>query len=478
MDDHFQRMLEPSSDDIDEETIKRILQVADKQQDVVELDLPGVKKLFLGLERRIQANLLKRVKFADEPAKFLESELELYEEIGQFKAVAAAPSLYPELVKLDVANTLLGLVTHENTDISISMLGCLAEMTDPDVVLEAEKEAGTLLDALVEKNGLELVVQNLKRLDESREEDVRGVNYTLQLIENLVTVRPSLAPLICEKTSFLRVLLTRVKAKRFDDVKAYCAELLSILLAADTENQRRLGQLADINGMDTLLQAIAYYRRRDASCPEEKECIENLFDALCSCLLLPENQARFRQSEGLDLLLRCIREKKGGFLGALKALDSACLNSVPNCEKLIELGGLKTLFPLYMGRGWGVALKGKRPGEREALTEQVHGGGEGGKEGLRKHEVEEARLLGKFVEGGGEKVDRAVELFIKYQEKVRRARLRLNDEGAGDWEEGLGEQGETAEEKGERRMARLMDAGLFMLQRVAVILGFVYSRDA
>lgn len=64
---------------------------------------------------------------------------------------------------------------------SISMLGCLAEMTDPDVVLEAEKEAGTLLDALVEKNGLELVVQNLKRLDESREEDVRGVNYTLQV---------------------------------------------------------------------------------------------------------------------------------------------------------------------------------------------------------------------------------------------------------------------------------------------------------
>lgn len=28
--------------------------MADKQQDVVELDLPGVKKLFLGLERRIQ----------------------------------------------------------------------------------------------------------------------------------------------------------------------------------------------------------------------------------------------------------------------------------------------------------------------------------------------------------------------------------------------------------------------------------------
>jgi hypothetical protein len=46
---------------------------------------------------------------------------------------------------------------------------------------------------------------------------------------------------------------------------------------------------------------------------------------------------------------------------------------VPNCEKLIELGGLKALFPLYMGRGWGTALKGKRQGEKEALTEQVRG---------------------------------------------------------------------------------------------------------
>ncbi len=54
-------------------------------QDVVELDLPGVKRLFLNLEKKVQANLLKRVKFADEPARFLDAELELYEEIGNFK---------------------------------------------------------------------------------------------------------------------------------------------------------------------------------------------------------------------------------------------------------------------------------------------------------------------------------------------------------------------------------------------------------
>lgn len=56
-----------------------------KKQDVVEVDLPGVKRLLLNLEKKVQANLLKRVKFADEPAKFLDAELELYEEIGNFK---------------------------------------------------------------------------------------------------------------------------------------------------------------------------------------------------------------------------------------------------------------------------------------------------------------------------------------------------------------------------------------------------------
>lgn len=125
-----------------------------------------------------------------------------------------------------------GLVTHENTDISIAALGLLGELTDPDVVLEAEKEAGQLIDALVrehcftchyfcsnflhnpvpshhhtqprcsptpcphthqvEKNGLELLVQNLQRLDhegkaqgdgqgQGGEEDAKGIHATLQV---------------------------------------------------------------------------------------------------------------------------------------------------------------------------------------------------------------------------------------------------------------------------------------------------------
>ena len=49
------------------------------------------------------------------------------------------------------------------------------------MVLEVEKEAGTLIEALVDKNGLELLVQNLQRMDEGREEDVKGVIHTMQV---------------------------------------------------------------------------------------------------------------------------------------------------------------------------------------------------------------------------------------------------------------------------------------------------------
>ena len=42
----------------------RILEAADKKEDVVELDVHGVKRLLLALERKIHNNQLKRVKYS------------------------------------------------------------------------------------------------------------------------------------------------------------------------------------------------------------------------------------------------------------------------------------------------------------------------------------------------------------------------------------------------------------------------------
>ena len=52
-----------------------------------------------------------------------------------------------------------GLLSHENTDISISVLALLQELMDPETAVEAEEEMGAFVDALVKEQGLELLVQ-------------------------------------------------------------------------------------------------------------------------------------------------------------------------------------------------------------------------------------------------------------------------------------------------------------------------------
>jgi beta-catenin-like protein 1 len=43
----------------------------------------------------------------------------------------------------------MGLLTHENTDISIAVISLLQELTDVDTLTESEQQATFLIDALV-----------------------------------------------------------------------------------------------------------------------------------------------------------------------------------------------------------------------------------------------------------------------------------------------------------------------------------------
>jgi hypothetical protein len=48
---------------------------------------------------------------------------------------------------------------------------------------------------------------------------------------------------LCEKTGILKFLCQRVSKKRFDEIKHHCAELLHVIMHADTDNQKRLGNI-------------------------------------------------------------------------------------------------------------------------------------------------------------------------------------------------------------------------------------------
>jgi beta-catenin-like protein 1 len=241
-----------------------------------------VKALLINLEKKINKNQKLRIKHAGEHEKFMESEFELHSEIGELHVVAAFPELYPVLIQNNAVMTLFGLITHENTDISIAAISLLQEMTEVDTLLEQPDIAKSFLAAIQKVQGLELLVQNLFRLDEESDEDAQGVHNTMAIFENLLEIDPSLSVYFCEKTYVLRFLSNRLRTKKFDANKLYCSEILSILMQSDVRNTRTLTHLPtddehhnsnhNQNGLELLLESVAVYRKKEVDIADEQVC--------------------------------------------------------------------------------------------------------------------------------------------------------------------------------------------------------------
>lgn len=82
----------------------------------------------------------------------------------------------------------------------------------------------------MENELLQLLVQNLARLDEKEETDRQGVFKILGIFENILSLDPKYAEDIALKTDVLPWLLKRLQNKGFDANIAYTSEILSILL--------------------------------------------------------------------------------------------------------------------------------------------------------------------------------------------------------------------------------------------------------
>ncbi|KAL8550060.1 hypothetical protein ACS0TY_008770 [Phlomoides rotata] len=451
--------LPPSVDNID----LSLLEALEKsQQNAIEtLDLKTLKKLALSLERRLNANTAARLKYPDNPDKFADSEIELHDELEKLKILAGAPELYPDLVSLGTVNSITGLLNHDNTDIAIDAVTLLQDLTDADVVEDNDESAQVLVDALVENSAVELLVQNLARLNDSDPDESAAIYNTLSTIENLIEVRPSVSELVCEKTKLLKWLLARIKIREFDSNKQYASEILAILLQNSAANQKRFGQM---NGVDTLLQAVAMYKSKDPKTGDEEEMVENLFDCLC-CLLMPlENKERFVKAEGVELMIIIMNQKKLCYGSAIRALDFAMTNYPPACERFIDVMGLKTAFPAFMGK---IPLskknKKKRSSEEyeERLISLIASLFGGILRGSRRE-----RLLSKFVENECEKIDRLMELYMRYSNRVKAEDERFSQLELDDFE--IDE---------EEKYNRKLDSGLYTLQLIAVILGHLWTSE-
>lgn len=438
-----------------------LLEAVEKSQNAIQvLDLKTLKRLVLAFERRLRDNIAARLKYPDQPEKFADSEIELHDEIEKLKILAGGPELYPELVNLNTIPSILSLLNHDNTDIAIDVVGLLQDLTDEDVLEDNDEPAQILVDSLVENNVLELLVQNLFRLSEADNDEMAAAYNTLATIENLIEVRPAAAEMVCERTKLMRWLLGKIKVKEFDGNKQYASEILAILLQNSAANQKRLGQM---NGVDVVLQAVAMYKSRDPKSSEEEEMVENLFDCLC-CLLMPlENKERFLKAEGVELMIIIMNQKKLCYGSAIRALDFAMTTYPPACERFVDVMGLKTAFPAFMGK---VPMnKNKKKRNKEELEERLISLVASLFGGILRGSRRE-RLLSKFVENECEKIDRLMELYMRYSNRVKAETERLNNLELDDLEM-------DEDEKYNRKL----ESGLYSLQLIAVILGHLWTSD-
>ncbi|KAG2713932.1 hypothetical protein I3760_03G002400 [Carya illinoinensis] len=433
-----------------------LLEALEKSQHAVEvLDLRTVKRLVLSFERRLKENIEARLKYPNQPDRFADSELELHEELHKLKILAGGPELYPDLVNLNAIPSILNLLAHDNTDIAIDVVQLLQDLTDPDNDDDDEnneEHARILVDALVENNVLELLVQNLHRLSDTGEaadpDEMAAVYSTLATIENLIEVKPPVAELVCERTKLLKWLLGRIKVREFDSNKQYASEILAILLQSSTANQKRVGQM---NGVDVVLQAVAMYKSKDPKTSDEEEMLENLFDCLC-CLLMPlENKERFVKAEGVELMIIIMKQKKSAYGSAIRALDFAMTKYPPACERFVDVLGLKTAFAAFMGK-IPMSKKNKKERYQEELEERIVSLIASLFGGILRGSRRE-RLLSKFVESECEKIDRLMELYMRYSDRVRTETDRLDSLELDDLEM-------NEEEKYNRRL----ESGLYTLQ--------------
>lgn len=296
------------------------------------------------LEKKISKNQKMRMKFSDEPEKFMESELDLHQQIEDLHLLATSPELYHILLESEThgLQNIVNLISHDNTDVSLATVSLLQELFDIEIEEIQEnlanlKNVYLTLESFIQLQGMEVLIQNLSRLkDLESDEDAQGVYHTCQIIESIFDIS-SLASLLsnaaaqssssksaskkwmssaeisqwlCSKTNILYFLLSKLQQKAFIMNKYSCSELLTILLQShesiplymlhlsastgkplltkQTEVIKLYGeevatkaekkqeyfviptQPNEINGLELLLQAVAIYRKREISIPEEQ----------------------------------------------------------------------------------------------------------------------------------------------------------------------------------------------------------------
>ncbi|KAK6731304.1 hypothetical protein RB195_007649 [Necator americanus] len=303
----------------------------------VPVDETHIKKLTSQLEKKALKNREMRTKHSDDPKKFMDSEIELDTAVQEMHVLATQPDLYGCFVEAGGPSLMLSLLAHENSDILGATVNLLQELTDVDILNEGEEGAAQLIESLASGRIVESFLTAFEKLDEKVKDDADAIHNALSVVENMIDFRPETAEDCVSQNLFLWLLRRACQKGQFDANKMYASELVALLLQMSESAKRKLTEKVD--GIDMLLRALAAYKRHDPESMDEREHMENLFDALCAALMLPANRGKFLDGEGLQLMNLMLRERKQSRESALKVLDHATTGpeGKDNCNKFVEI---------------------------------------------------------------------------------------------------------------------------------------------
>jgi len=445
---------------------KDVLDYIEQNEDETEeeVNLTWLKKTALNFERKINKNAELRAKYEDDPMKFVSSEADLDSEIKGLGLISEHPELFKDFVRSGCSDSLVGLLAHDNTDIAIAATEVIADLIDEDSEVAAEQWS-VLVKSMLKAELVDLLVSNLRRLDESIENDNAGIYHILNVMENLLS-DISNAEELGGNPRLLEWLVKRIQAvddsllNKVGQNRQYAAEILVILLQNNTQNASRLAQLGIV---DVLLQMLSVWRKRDPEKDsDEEEFAGNLFDCLLTIVKDPKGCDSFVQDEGVELCLIMLREGKFSKGASLRVLDHATSSDHGRnvCERLVEAGGLKPLFTNFMK---------SRKLERET-TEHILGIFSSMLRLLPGGSPARIRMLAKFVEKEYEKCERLLELRTEYTTRLANVDAAVRQETKNLTKDEV----DAAEEEW---LSRRMDAGLFPLQTLNVILAWLIAED-
>jgi beta-catenin-like protein 1 len=458
----------------DQNEMKLLLEELEKKaagSPFLELSKKGVQAASKSLENIYQQNIRKRTEFPDQPEQYMDSELALYEQLVALQALATDTQVYRYIKSSNLMSTLIQLLGHENTDICASVVSLLLEWIDPSLVADDSAVLPLLKSfAAIAMEGWETMVLNLERYqndDESQDSNLKGVHNTLSLMENILELDALLAPDgILEKSNVQSVMATdsmivswlftniEDKPQRQNNLlRGRSFELLALLSQnidlytalpdwsslpniAFPRNGGILKTEERINGIESLLQSIALYRKKQPNSDAEIEILENSSIILSSCISFSSsNLSSFLDGQGVELVVRCLKERVHAGGSSLKLLDFSGDNGIYKAaaEKLVIAGGLKFLFPIFVGRRIpkpaiqaSRTIKAKRKWlvELKAQTIRIFYALSFHLDSQSPHDAM-SRFIAKFVEDDLKYCDRLVELLLEYNERTRKAEYRF-----------------------------------------------------